>query len=222
MLWWVFRTRIVYLLFALAVLGLLLQIFLSGNADLAAIADRLQSADTGRTELWATYIPIGLESPVYGYSVSGSSRALAGEGLADLISQLGGSTTRFTAFHNAYLAMFFYFGGVGLGLMLLLLGISIRRAWRVIKSRKIPIEEKKIYIFPATVMVVIAVEALVEDIISATGKGTFVGLMYFCSLIICETHGRRLQEQYEVAEATKGKSIRTEARAVLPDKTLVT
>jgi hypothetical protein len=41
--------------------------------------------------------------------------------------------------------------------------------------------------------------AMVEDIISASGKGTFVGMIYFSALILCELHGRRLYEQYVIA-----------------------
>ena len=49
-------------------------------------------------------------------------------------------------------------------------------------------------------MAIIAIQALVEDIISASGKGTLTGLIYFSVLIICEMHGRRLHEEYEVAK----------------------
>jgi O-antigen ligase len=199
-LWWVFRTRIMVLVFAIAVFGLVLQIVASGSADVTAISDRLQTVDTGRTELWARYFPIGLESPIYGYAPSGISRAIGGDAIANFLDSQGASAVKYGGFHNAYLAMFVQFGGVGVGLMFLLLGLAMRRARQVVFSPDIPLEEKKVYVLPVAIMVVISIEAIVEDIISTTGKGTYVGLAYFSSLILCELHGRRLYEQYVVAK----------------------
>jgi O-antigen ligase len=199
-LWYVFRARIMVLLFALAVFGLVLQIVASGSADVTAISDRLQTVDTGRTELWAYYFPIGLDSPIYGYSVTGIGKAIVGGARANFLDSQGASAVKYGGFHNAYLAMFVQVGGVGVGLLFLLLGLAMRRARQVVFSPDIPLEEKKVYVLPVAIMVVIAIEAIVEDIISATGKGTFVGLAYFSSLILCELHGRRLYEQYVTAK----------------------
>ena len=198
-LWWVFRTRIMYLLVVLAFFGLILQIVAGGSSDVTAISDRLQTADTGRTILWARYFPLGLESPIYGYSPTGTERAIVGGSRADFLAGFGVSAA-YKGFHNAYLAMFLKFGGVGVGLMLLLLGLAMRRARLIIFSSDVPLDEKKLYVLPVAIMVVISIEAIIEDIISASGKGTIIGLSYFSSLILCEMHGRRLYEQYVVAK----------------------
>ena len=79
--------------------------------------------------------------------------------------------------------------------MLLLLGLAMRRAKQIMFSPDVPQDEKKVYVLPVTIMVFISIVAVIEDIISASGKGTFIGLMYFSSLILCELHGRRLFEQ---------------------------
>jgi len=76
----------------------------------------------------------------------------------------------------------------------------MRRARLIIFSSDVPLDEKKLYVLPVAIMVVISIEAIIEDIISASGKGTIIGLSYFSSLILCEMHGRRLYEQYVVAK----------------------
>jgi hypothetical protein len=61
---------------------------------------------------------------------------------------------------------------------------------------------------------------MVEDLISAAGKGTFIGLAYFSSLILCELHGRRLYEQYVIAkphsdvEAKNMEAVTSEERSI--------
>ena len=112
--------------------------------------------------------------------------------------------------------MLMQFGGIGLALMLILLVIAMRTSKRVLLSRDVPIEEIKIYVLPAAMMFIIALAAMVEDIISSTGKGTFVGLMYFSSLMICELHGKRLLDEY-VRGGVENKNVIATARA-LPAK----
>jgi hypothetical protein len=118
--------------------------------------------------------------------------------------------------------MFMKFGGIGLGLMLLLLGLAMRRARLIIFSSDIPLDEKKLYVLPVAIMVVISIEAIVEDIISTTGKGTYVGLAYFSSLILCELHGRRLYEQYIIDKPSNDVDVKNQEVVILEQSSIAT
>jgi hypothetical protein len=197
LLWWVFRTRILVYVFLGACLGLLAQIIgVFGDRDIQALTERLQDVtDTGRFKIWSVYFGIFTESPVYGHSLSGISRYFYSDVFLSLIERIG-SYAIYSKPHNAFLGMAVRFGAIGLLILSALIFMALRRARQVIFSKAIPAYEKQAYVLPLALVVLSCVECMFEDVLSASGKGTLIGFLFFPSLIICELYGTRLLEQF--------------------------
>ena len=199
LLWLRFRSPFFLATFILAGIGIaiLLLFQISSGIETEEIASRLSNADTGRFELWIQYFAIAIESPIYGYAPSGLGFALAGSEIGSYLSNLGVSEVDFESVHNAYLAIFMRFGGVGLALYLAILGFAIYQAKRVLFSDYVPNEEKALVVLPATLIMVISFMLIFEDAVPGTGKGNLEGFILFTSFFICQVYGTRLINVYE-------------------------
>jgi hypothetical protein len=71
---------------------------------------------------------------------------------------------------------------------------------QVIRSRFVPQEEKKVYVLQFALLAGICLMGVFEDLISSSGRGTIVGLLFFPAAIICEVHGFMLLNKYAVSK----------------------
>jgi O-antigen ligase len=189
-LWWVFRTRIFTYLIVLAMMGLLVQILLSGNQDLEFLYSRLQSTENTRLDIWALYGNLVADSPIFGYGYSGLSSAVYGDKVIEYASRRG--FVNVPQVHNYYLGQAVRFGVPGLLIVLGILYVSFRTAWQVIFSAAVSVEDKKYYILPVALLAVIALEGLFEDHIGSTGKGSLHGVLFGSSAYLIVVYGRQL------------------------------
>jgi len=202
-LWWVFRTRIFVYLIALVMIGLLVQILLSGNQDLEFLTSRLQSTRNTRLDLWSLYGGLAADSPIFGYGYAGLSNAVYGDKVIEFASRRG--FVNVPQVHNYYLGLAVRFGVPGLLIVLGILYVSFRTAWQVIFSTAVSVEDKKYYILPVALLAVIALEGLFEDHIGSTGKGSLHGVLFASSAYLIVVYGRRLLS--EAAEKAESVSV---------------
>ena len=80
-----------------------------------------------------------------------------------------------------------------------------RMAWKVIFSRLVDIEEKRVYILPVAIMLVVVLEGLFEDTMGSTGKGTVHGLIFGMGIPVVYLYGKRLLKAAEGSAATEKK-----------------
>jgi len=210
-LWWLFRSRLLLVMLLLAVLGVAVQLVLSvgSTGDLEMLAGRLQSTESGRTLIWAEYILVALQSPIYGYSPSGMKFALIGGAFGNFLAEQNVSI-KVLGVHNSYLGIALRFGFVGLALFMAMLVSAARRAKSVLASKLIPEAEKRNYILPAALIAVLSFVCMFEDKVPGAGKGTTEGFFLYASIFICQVYGARLINIYERAGA-KLKPIATVA-----------
>jgi hypothetical protein len=203
LLWLRFRSKLFLTMFIFAALGVAIQLlFQIGSAvDTEEISSRLSNAETGRVELWIDYFEVAIKSPLYGYAPSGLGFALAGADIGAFLGGLGITDVDYESVHNAYLAVFMRFGGVGFGLFISLLGFAFYRAKQVLSSPKIPAEEKSIIILPATLLLTVCFTLIFEDSVPGTGKGTLESFILFSSMFICQVYGTRLLNTYDRADS---------------------
>jgi hypothetical protein len=203
LLWLRFRSKLFLTMFIFAALGVAIQLlFQIGSAvDTEEISSRLSNAETGRVELWIDYFAVAIKSPLYGYAPSGLGFALAGAEIGAFLGGLGITDVDYESVHNAYLAVFMRFGGVGFGLFISLLGFAFYRAKQVLSSPKIPAEEKSIIILPATLLLTLCFTLIFEDSVPGTGKGTLESFILFSSMFICQVYGTRLLNTYDRADS---------------------
>ena len=198
LLWWLFRSRLLVVMLILAVLGAAVQLVLSvgSTGDVGALAERMQTTETGRTLIWARYIKVAIESPIYGYSPSGMKFAIVGGGLADYLASQG-AQFNVLGVHNAYLGIALRLGLVGLALFMAMLVSAVGRAKRVLSSKLIPEAEKRNYILPVALILVFCFVCMFEDKVPGQGKGTLEGFLLYASIFICQVYGSRLINIYE-------------------------
>jgi hypothetical protein len=211
-LWWYFRSRLLLVMLLMAVLGVIGQLVLSGfTGDIAQIIDRVEDVNAseggGRLDLWIVYIQVAAGSPVYGFAPSGLSFAIVGGALGDFLASRGVEVD-IRGIHNSFLGITMRFGLVGLTCFLAILVPAMIRAFQVLRSKKIPDIEKRMYILPAALMPVICFTILFEDSIPGSGKGTVMQLLLYASIVICHTYGSKLVNLYERMDG-KSKLIHT-------------
>ena len=203
LLWLRFRSTVFLSMFILAGTGIAIQLLfqIGSGIETDEITSRLQNAETGRFELWVQYFAIALESPIYGYGPSGLGFALAGSDIGSYLAGLGATEVEYEAVHNAYLAIFMRFGGIGFALYISLLVFAFYRAKQVLFSLRVPDHEKALIVLPATLLVAISFTLIFEDAVPGTGKGTLESFILFSSMFICQVYGTRLLNVYERPQA---------------------
>lgn len=189
-LWWVFRTKLLVYVVAGGMIALLVQIVIGGNEDLALLGERLASLKNTRSDLWELYLGLAKESPLLGYGWEGLTPAVYGESLVSAI----GNFIRVTipAVHNHYLGFLVRFGAVGLVLNLMIIVLPLLRAWRVVFSPRVAAADKQVYVLPAALLLVVALEGLFEDTMGSTGKGTLHGLIFALAIPVVYLYGGEL------------------------------
>jgi O-antigen ligase len=194
-LWWVFRAKIFVYVISAAMVGLLAQILIGGNDNLDMLGDRLGSVTNTRGDIWALYLDLARKSPIFGYGWDGLYPAVLGE---SLISAIGDYVRiKIPAVHNHYLGYVVRFGVVGLVINLLVFGLPLLRAWRVVFSPKVRIEDKKLYVLPAALLLVVALEGFFEDTMGSTGRGTLHGVILALAVPIVYLYGGKLLAEAE-------------------------
>ncbi len=189
-LWWVFRTRIFVYFVALAMVGLVVQILLSGDENIEFVSSRLQSTENTRLEAWALYARLTAESPLLGYGYDGLRSAVYGAQLVDFVSRF--AAINVPGVHNYYLGLAVRFGIPALLLSLAIHFFAFRTAWRVVFSRIVSEEDKKLYILPAAMLTVMAAEGLFEDTMGSTGKGALHGIVFGICAYLMVVYGNQL------------------------------
>lgn len=192
-LWWVFRTRIIVYVLLAAIVGLLMQIILGGSESFEFLVRRIASTENTRLEVWKLYLGLVGNSPIVGYGPGGLAGAIYGEQIAGLISSV--SRPYVPGTHNAYLGFAARFGLVGLVLYVSIFVISFRRAWRVIFNRNISPKDKELYILPATLLGLVALEGLFEDTMGSTGRGTVHNFIMGMAVPLVFVYGGALLER---------------------------
>ena len=225
-LWWYFRSRLLFVMLFLAVLTVAGQLVLSAGdsgiiSDLLGRVESVNSEEDGRSSIWAAYIEVAARSPIYGYAPSGKSFAIVGGALGEFLESRG-TEVKTAGVHNAYLGIALRFGLVGLGLFLAIIVSALIRARQVLFSKLIPAAEKRIYILPAALIAVIVFTCFFEDRIPGNGKGEIEQFLLYASIAICQFYGSRLINVYERTDS-KAKLIKTvDDFNVLPQSTAVT
>jgi len=177
-------------------LGLLVQILLSGNENIEVVSSRLQSTSNTRLEVWGLYTRLTMESPLFGYGFDGLNRAVYGEKLIEFVSQY--RFINVPQVHNHYLGFAVRFGIPGLLIQLSIMFVAFITAWRVVFKRStISVEDKKAYILPAALLAVALLEGLFEDPMGSTGKGSLHGLVFGTCAYLVVVYGRKLLAEAE-------------------------
>ncbi|MGI9315873.1 MAG: hypothetical protein ACR2QW_00960, partial [bacterium] len=133
----------------------------------------------------------------YGYSVSGRNRAKLNDSVLKALEAFGlVNSVKTQSAHNSYLAMLVKFGAVGLLLLIALMAKPMLRARRLVFSERVPIEEKAVFVFPASLSLLLAFTSFFEDTISSYGRGTLTGALLFSTLIILDNVGKKLEAKY--------------------------
>jgi O-antigen ligase len=198
-LWWVFRTRIFIYLIVLAMLGLLVQILLSGNESIEVVTSRLGSTENTRLGAWALYGQLSMESPIFGYGYAGLPKAVYGASLVDFVSRF--VTVNVPGVHNYYLGLAVRFGIPAVILSCTIMFLAFRTAWLVVFNKYVPDKEKRAYIMPCAMLTLVTAEGLFEDPMGSTGKGSLHGVMFAISAFLMVVYGRRLLQDASKAEA---------------------
>lgn len=193
-LWWVFRSRIFIYIGFVGIVGLLVQTII-GAENVEMLTERLQSTENDRLGAWELYAGLLLKSPVTGYGYEGLSVAVYGETIADLVANYSGRRLKIPGVHNNYLGFAVRWGMVGLALQLTIYYLAFRQAWNVIFSTRVSNEDKRIYILPVTWLMLVALEAIFEDTMSSTGRGTVHGVVYAVAPIILYIYGAKLLDK---------------------------
>ncbi|MEE4185767.1 MAG: O-antigen ligase family protein [Gammaproteobacteria bacterium] len=206
-LWWVFRTKLLVYVVAAGMIGLLVQIVIGGNEDLALLGERLASLKNTRSDLWELYLGLAKQSPLLGYGWDGLTSAVYGESLVNAI----GNFIRVTipAVHNHYLGFLVRFGMVGLILNLMIIVLPLLRAWRVVFSPNVALQDKQVYVLPAALLLVVVLEGLFEDTMGSTGKGTLHGLIFALAIPVVYLFGGQLLNAANAEQSRRAPVART-------------
>jgi O-antigen ligase len=193
----VFKTKILIYLIPLAVLALIAQLI--GGENKEAVTANLERLDVteniGRLDLWVSQSELFFDSPVYGQSPSGRSAFGRNSALLAIQERYGGVRDAQPP-HNSYLGVAIKFGAVGLILLLALIAKPMLRAKKVVYSDAVPFEEKAIFVLPAALSVLIAVEIFFEDNLSSAGRGTVLGTIFFSLLFVLDKMGKKYEAEY--------------------------
>ena len=200
-LWLFFRSRALLVTFFLGALVIATQLLFSlgANVETSTLASRLQSADTGRVDLWLSKLPITFQSPIYGFAPSDMRYIIVAEEKAAYLASLDLEAEGNTGIHSSYLGLALRFGYVGLGLFIALIVFAMKRGYEVLRSKKVPAHEKSVYILPVAMLPAITFQAIFEDYIPGSGKGTVMSIVFYASLVISQVYGTRLLNEYERA-----------------------
>jgi O-antigen ligase len=198
-LWLFFRSRALLVTFFLGALVVATQLIFSlgSNVETSALASRLQSADTGRVDLWLGLLPATFESPIYGLAPSDMRYIIVAQEKAAYLATLGRDVSGNTGIHNSYLGTALRFGYVGLALFVALIVFAMKRGYEVLMSKRVPAHEKRIYILPVAMLPAISFQAIFEDYIPGSGKGTVMSIVFYASMLISQVYGTRLLNEYE-------------------------
>ena len=201
-LWWVIRSKLMlYVVFA-GMIGLLLQIIVGDNQDISALSNRLASTENTRLGAWELYLGLVAKSPVYGYGYDGLVGAVYGESIVGLLSNY--TRINVPGVHNLYIGFAARWGLVGLVLQLALFYFPAVVAWKVIFGRTVPLADKRVYILPVSLLMIVMLQGLFEDTMGSTGRGTVHGMIYAIGIPIVYLHGLRLLRQHAPAAADGG------------------
>ncbi|MDP6616584.1 MAG: O-antigen ligase family protein [Gammaproteobacteria bacterium] len=221
-LWWVFRSKIFIYIVFVGIVGLLIQTIIGGVENLEMLTERLQSTENSRLAAWEMYIRLLMESPIIGYGFEGLVSAVWGETMTNMNAIYSSRRLIVPGVHNNYLGFGVRWGLVGLGLQLTIYTLAFRQAWKVIFSARVAMEDKRIYILPVTWLMLVALEALFEDTMSSTGRGTLHGVIYAVSPIILYVYGARLldtaDEEYEANADQPASSSRSSINRPVAEK----
>ena len=197
-IWWVIRSRLLVYILVVGIVGLLAQIILADSQDASMLTDRLASTDNTRLGAWELYWNLTLKSPIYGYGYNGLVGAVYGESLSNTIATYARLTV--PGVHQLYLGMAVRWGVVGLILQVALFWFPARVAWKVIFGSKVSDEDKRVYILPVALVMIIMLMGLFEDTIGSTGRGTVHGMVYAMGIPLVYLWGKRLLKRAEAAE----------------------
>ena len=202
-IWWVIRSRLLVYILVVGIVGLLAQIILADSQDASMLTDRLASTDNTRLGAWDLYWNLALQSPVYGYGYNGLSGAVYGESLSNAIANYARLTV--PGVHQLYLGMAVRWGFVGLILQLALFWFPARIAWQVIFRSNVSDEDKRVYILPVALVMIIMLMGLFEDTIGSTGRGTVHGMVYAMGIPLVYLWGKQLLKKDEIEQQGKVK-----------------
>jgi hypothetical protein len=73
----------------------------------------------------------------------------------------------------------------------------MKRGYEVLMSKRVPAHEKRIYILPVAMLPAISFQAIFEDYIPGSGKGTVMSIVFYASMLISQVYGTRLLNEYE-------------------------
>ncbi len=198
LMWLFFRSRALLVAFFLGALVIATQLIFSlgSNIETGTLVSRLQSADTGRVDLWIELIKVTFESPIFGFAPSDMRYILIAQEKAAYLASLGRDAEGNTAVHNSYLGLALRFGYVGMGLFIMLIALAMKRAYDVLTNDSVPVEEKRIYILPVVLLPAVSFEAIFEDYVPGSGKGTVMSMAFYGSMVISHVYGTRLLNEY--------------------------
>jgi O-antigen ligase len=199
----VFKTKILIYLIPLAVCALAFQLI--GGENKEAVTANLERLDvtenTDRLELWVSQMELVVDSPVYGQSPSGRSRFGKSAAVLKLVERYGNVSEALST-HNSYLGMAIKFGVVGLVLLLALMAKPMLRAKKVVFSDAVPFKERTIFVLPVALSVMISFQIFFEDNLSAAGRGTVLGAIFFSILFVLDKMGKKYEAEYIKKDAS--------------------
>jgi hypothetical protein len=216
LLWWIFRTPILLNVLLFTMIGLIIQIVgLSEQESFGLIAERMEgTVETKETRLriWEGYFKLIFQSPIYGYSVSGLMSAFYSD---EQLASFGTDryVVSYAAAHNSYVGLAARFGFVATGIFCGLIFMSLRRAKTVLLSKFVPEEQKRIYVLPVAMLLILCITCLTEDTVPGNGKGNTPTLMMFMLMYLCEFVGRKLLHQYPDCELEENDEIYQQSTA---------
>jgi O-antigen ligase len=171
--------------------GLLAQIIIGGAENISIISERLGSTKNDRLGVWILYWDLALESPIVGYGYNGLKAAVFGQNMADYMGGIR-SNVNVPGVHNAYLGFAVRWGFVGASIFLAIFYFSFRQAWRVIFSPIVSIEDKRVYVLPVAMLILVALQGIFEDTMGSTGRGSAHGIIYGSVPILLYVYGGKL------------------------------
>jgi len=197
-LWLFFRSRVLLVTLFLGGLVVAVQLIFSIGSDVEAgrLANRFQSADTGRVELWLRKLPYTFNSPVYGFSPSGMKYVVTAAEKAEYLATLNAEVTQNTGIHSSYLGLILRFGYVGMALFVLLIVLAMKRGYEVMRSKSIPDDEKRVIVLPFSLLPAVTFMAIFEDYVPGSGKGTVMSVLFYASMVITQVYGTTLLNEY--------------------------
>jgi len=184
---YVFRVKIMVYLVFIGIIVLSLQLMFADSELITKIGERLTQVDeNNRAGIWLRYFEAVLERPIFGWGANGQVRALYGDFLARYDFAAPGT-------HNALLGTAVRFGLIGLLSHLSLFIYAAVVGSRVIFSKIVPIEDKKVYALPIVMVLLVFLEGMFEDNLSPL-RGSIIQLAFYPAYIFSTVWGMRLLE----------------------------